>query len=101
GDRGVVLSKKARAMGVEALRARADAKAADLAGCGLQRHGSDCRRRPRQNRVRQSLPLSDSETTARESFSDGWVGSARPRKRIYGPAGVQQTALEKRELVLA
>ena len=32
GDRGVVPSKKARAMGVEALRARADAKAADLAG---------------------------------------------------------------------
>jgi DNA invertase Pin-like site-specific DNA recombinase len=31
GDRGVVPSKKARAMGVEALRARADAKAADLA----------------------------------------------------------------------
>ena len=31
GDRGVVPSKKARAMGVEALRARADARAADLA----------------------------------------------------------------------
>jgi DNA invertase Pin-like site-specific DNA recombinase len=31
GDRGVIPSKKARAMGVEALRARADAKAADLA----------------------------------------------------------------------
>jgi DNA invertase Pin-like site-specific DNA recombinase len=31
GDRGVSPSKKARAMGVEALRARADAKAADLA----------------------------------------------------------------------
>ena len=31
GDRGVVPSKRARAMGVEALRARADAKAADLA----------------------------------------------------------------------
>jgi DNA invertase Pin-like site-specific DNA recombinase len=31
GDRGVVPSKKARAMAVEALRARADAKAADLA----------------------------------------------------------------------
>ena len=31
GDRGVVPSKKARAMGVEALRARADAKADDLA----------------------------------------------------------------------
>src|SRR6516225_3954292 len=31
GDRGVVPSKKARAMGVEALQARADAKAADLA----------------------------------------------------------------------
>jgi Resolvase, N terminal domain len=31
GDRGVVPSRKARAMGVEALRARADAKAADLA----------------------------------------------------------------------
>jgi len=31
GDRGVVPSKKVRAMAVEALRARADAKAADLA----------------------------------------------------------------------
>jgi DNA invertase Pin-like site-specific DNA recombinase len=31
GDRGVVPSKKVRAMGVEAQRARADAKAADLA----------------------------------------------------------------------
>jgi DNA invertase Pin-like site-specific DNA recombinase len=31
GDRGVVPSKRARAMGVEALRARANAKAADLA----------------------------------------------------------------------
>jgi DNA invertase Pin-like site-specific DNA recombinase len=31
GDRGVVPSKKARAMAVEALQARADAKAADLA----------------------------------------------------------------------
>src|ERR1700757_3781471 len=31
GDRGVVPSKKTRAMGVQALQARADAKAADLA----------------------------------------------------------------------
>ena len=39
GDCGVVPSKKARAMSAEAPRARADAKAADLAGCGLRRHG--------------------------------------------------------------
>ena len=31
GDRGVVPSKKTRSMGVQALQARADAKAADLA----------------------------------------------------------------------
>jgi hypothetical protein len=50
-------------------------------GCG---HGSDCRRRPRQNRVRQSLPLSDSETSAGESFSElnAWLDSPAPADGI-------------------
>src|SRR5262249_39097758 len=45
----------------------------------------------------RACPSVTQKTTAGESFSDGLVGSARPRKRIYRPAGVQQTALEKRE----
>jgi hypothetical protein len=39
------------------------------AACSVM--GPDWLLRPRQNRVRQSLPLSDSETTAGESFTDG------------------------------
>jgi len=45
-------------------------------GCGLQSHGPHWRRRPRQDRVRQTLPFIDSETPAGESFPVGWVWEA-------------------------
>jgi len=53
-------------------------------GCGLQSHGPHWRRRPRQDRVRQTLPFIDSETPAGESFPEGWVGSGQPSNRASG-----------------
>ena len=75
------LDKLAKAYGTNANHCRHMAEPArntvlpKRIGCGLKQCGPHWRRRPRQGRGGQSLPLIDSETATGESFPESWVGS--------------------------
>ena len=81
-------------MGVEALRARADAKVPISLGAACTVMDEIGGGGQGQVAFDRACPSVTQKRALVSHFRTARCFSARPRKRIYRPAGVQQTALE-------